>query len=49
MTSSIKLQSLPANLSSQIPAVKSYNYAMSQSDLLIVDPASKKIVDIITQ
>lgn len=49
MPSSIKLQSLPANLSSQIPAVKSYNYAMLQSDLLIVDPTSKKIVDIITQ
>ena len=47
--SSIKLQSLPSNLSSQIPAVGSYDYAMLQSELLIVDPSSKKIVDIITQ
>lgn len=47
--SSIKLQSLPANLSSQIPALKSYDYAMLQSELLIVDPTSKNIVDIITQ
>jgi hypothetical protein len=46
---SIKLRSLPANLSSQIPAVKSYDYAMLQSELLIVDSASKNIVDIITQ
>jgi hypothetical protein len=46
---SIKLQSLPASLSSQIPAVKSYDYAMLQSELLIVDPTSKNVVDIITQ
>jgi hypothetical protein len=47
--SSVKLQSLPTNLSSQIPAVKSYDYAMLQSELLIVDPASKNVVDIITE
>jgi hypothetical protein len=47
--SSIKLQSLPSNVSSQIPAVKSYDYALLQNELLIVDPSSKKIVDIITQ
>jgi hypothetical protein len=40
---------LPAKLSSQIPSVKSYDYAILQSELLIVDPASKTIVDIITQ
>jgi hypothetical protein len=45
----IKLQSLHSNLSSQIPAVKSYAYALLQDELLIVDPSSKKIVDIITQ
>jgi hypothetical protein len=47
--SSIKLELLPPTLTSQIPAVKSYDYALMQNDLLIVDPTSKKIVDIITQ
>jgi hypothetical protein len=47
--SSVKLELLPPNLTSQIPAVKSYDYALMQNDLLIVDPTSKKIVDIITQ
>jgi hypothetical protein len=47
--SSIKLQPLPANLSTQIPAAKAYSFAILQSELLIVDPASKNIVDIITQ
>ena len=46
--SSIKLQPLPTNLSSQIPGVKSYDYALLQDELLIVDSSSKKIVDIIT-
>ena len=47
--STVKLQPLPSSLSSQVPAVKPYEYAMLQSQLLIVDPSSKKIVDIITQ
>jgi hypothetical protein len=47
--SSIKFQSLRTNLSSQILAVESYNYALLQSELLIVDPSTKNIVDIITQ
>jgi len=47
--SSIKLQSVPTSLSSQAPAVKSYDYAMLQDELLIVDPSSKKVVGIITQ
>jgi hypothetical protein len=46
---SIKLQSLPANLGSQVPGAKSYDYAMLQSELLIVDPTSKNVVDIITE
>jgi hypothetical protein len=47
--SSIKLQAVPATLGTQIPAVKSYDYAFLQSGLLIVDPSSKNIIDIITQ
>ncbi len=46
---SIKLQALPTNVSSQIPEAKAYSYALLQSGLLLVDPASKDVVDIITQ
>ena len=47
--SSIKLQPLPSDVSKQVPAVKSYDFAMVQNQVLIVDPSSKKIVDIVTQ
>jgi hypothetical protein len=47
--SAVKLQPLPSSVSSQVPAVKPFEYAMLQNQVLIVDPSSKKIVDIITQ
>jgi len=37
---SMQLRSLPNSVSSQVPQVQSYNYAMVQSQLLIVDPAT---------
>jgi Protein of unknown function (DUF1236) len=46
---SIKLQALPSDVSSRIPAMKWYDFAMLQNQVLIVDPSSKKIVDIVTQ
>lgn len=46
---SLQLQSLPRNVSNQVPAVQPYEYAMLHSQLLIVDPATKKIVAIITE
>lgn len=46
---SLQLKSLPNSVSSQVPQVQSYNYAMVESQLLIVDPATKKIVSIITE
>jgi hypothetical protein len=49
MPNAVKLQPLPNSVSSQVPAVKPYEYAMLQNQVLIVDPSSKKIVDIITQ
>src|SRR5262249_11431813 len=45
----MQLKSLPTSVSSQVPQVQSYNYAMVQSRLLIVDPATKRIVSIITE
>jgi len=46
---SVQLKTLPSSVSNQVPQVRSYDYAMVQSQLLIVDPATKKIVSIITE
>jgi hypothetical protein len=46
---SMKLQPMPKNVSDQVPAVKPYDFAMLQDQLLIVDPGSRKIIDIITK
>jgi len=47
LPTSIPLHSLPSDTTSQVPAVKSYDYAMLQGQLLIVNPKDRKIVDII--
>jgi hypothetical protein len=47
--SSIKLQPLPTKVASEVPAVKSYDFAMLQNQVLIVDPSSRKIVDIVNR
>jgi hypothetical protein len=49
MPACLQLKSLPNSVSSQVPQVRSYHYAMVQNELLIVDPATKKIVIIITE
>ena len=46
---SIELYPLPANVVSEIPAAKSYKYTVAQNQVLIVDPTSMKIVDVIKQ
>jgi hypothetical protein len=46
---SLQLQPLPGSLTGQVPAIKSYEYAMLQNQVLIVDPSSKKIVDIVSE
>ena len=45
----MQLKTLPSGVSSQVPQIQSYNYAMLNSQLLIVDPMTKKIVSIITE
>jgi len=45
----MQLKTLPSSVLSRVPQIQSYNYAMLQSQLLIVDPATKKIVSIITE
>ena len=49
MPTSLQLKSLPNSVSRQVAQVQSYHYAMVQNELLIVDPATKKIVIIITE
>jgi hypothetical protein len=45
--SSIVLHSLPSAVTGQIPMVRPYEYATQGGALLIVNPADRKIVDII--
>jgi Protein of unknown function (DUF1236) len=49
LPNSVRLQPMPKEVSDEVPAVKSYDFAMLQAQLLIVDPASRKVIDIITQ
>jgi hypothetical protein len=43
------LQSMPGSVTGQVPAVRSYDYAMVNGQLLIVDPSTKKIAAVITE
>jgi Protein of unknown function (DUF1236) len=47
--SSTKLQPIPKDVSDRVPAVKPYDFAMLRNQLLIVDPDTKKVIDIITK
>jgi len=46
---SIELYPLPANVVSQVPATKSYKYTVAQNQVVLVDPTTMKIVDVIKQ
>ena len=46
---SVTLRALPANVTGQIPMVKPYAYTILGKQLLIVNPADRKVVDVITQ
>jgi hypothetical protein len=46
---SIKMGPLPNDVSAAVPLLKSYDFAMAQGQVLIVDPLSKRIVDILGQ
>jgi len=47
--SSVKLRPLPASAVKQVPATKSYDYAMLSEDVILVNPSSMKIADVITR
>jgi len=44
----LKLAPVPSKVASAIPKLKRYDFAMAHSKLLIVNPADKKIVKVIT-
>ena len=46
---SIELYSLPANIVADVPATKPYKYTVSQNQVVIVDPTSMKVVEVIKQ
>jgi hypothetical protein len=48
LPSSIVLQNLPSKVTGQIPMLRPYKYATWGDALLIINPADRKIVDIIT-
>lgn len=43
----IKIDVMPQELGRQLPVMKEYGYAKTATDLLVIDPMSKKIVDVI--
>jgi len=44
---SVELQSLPKTILDLIPELKNYEYAMVANQVLLVDPKSKQVVEII--
>ena len=45
--STVKTEPVPSKAATTVPALKSFNFAMVDGKLLIVNPSDKKIVDVI--
>jgi hypothetical protein len=45
---SIKLQPVPSKAATDVPALRSYDFAKVQGKLLIVNPSDKKVAEVIT-
>lgn len=45
----LALKPVPADLGQQVTALKPYDYALLNSELLIVNPTDKKVVDVINR
>jgi len=43
------LRAVPTKLGRQVSTLKPYDYALLKNELLIVDPGSRKVVDIINR
>jgi hypothetical protein len=46
---SVELQPLPKTIVDLMPQVKDYEYAMVANQVLLVEPKSKQVVDVITE
>ena len=46
--STVKTEPVPSKAVTSVPALKSFNFAMVNGKLLIVNPSDKKIVDVIS-
>jgi hypothetical protein len=46
--STVKTEPVPRKAATSVPALKSFNFAMVDGKLLIVNPSDKKIVDVIS-
>jgi Protein of unknown function (DUF1236) len=44
----VKIDPVPSKAATDIPALKSYDFAVVQGKLLIVNPSDKKIAEVIT-
>jgi hypothetical protein len=45
----VALKPVPTRLARQVSSLKPYDYALLKHELLIVDPSSKKVVDVINR
>ena len=46
---SVQVQPFPDSLTSRLPAAKAFNYALWNGQVLLVEPGSKKVADIIRE
>jgi len=46
---SVQLQTLPSNAIAAAPAARSFRYTVAQNQALLVDPATKRVVEVIRQ
>jgi hypothetical protein len=46
---SVELYELPANVATQVPDVKGFKFVVAQNQVILVDPATNEVVEIIRQ
>ena len=46
---SIALDSLPGDLTNRLPELRKYDYVMAQNLVALVDPATRNVVDVLTE
>jgi hypothetical protein len=46
---SITLDSLPGDLTNQLPGLRKYDYIVAQNRVVLVDPTTRNVVDVLTE